>query len=293
MDRIGQQDCKDFFFCLDENRESWTDVFNLFKIKTLSETECSSCGHSSRQKVSGNERTFITLTCPNEEVDMKDYLEDQMNSFNVVEDWRDEDGCGNQAEGRLRTRISNIEDTNYVIFVLERLTRIDERLRIMRTKVNVNQNELVHLMDIEGKFGIFEPIAIIHHSGYVVGQTTQGHYRADVKNNTTRDWFRTSDNDPPENLSAKGLTEMGYIFLYRRVAVERDIDAILKSLDEMNRDLVFYEFDELMSSEANWILRVENYSSQEILRCIDKIGKKMINYSLRVNLEVIFLLTVS
>ena len=84
---------------------------------------------------------------------------------------------------------------------------------------------------------------------------------------------------------------MGYIFLYRRVAVE--IDAILKSLDEMNRDLVFYEFDELMSSEANWILRVENYSSQEILRCIDKIGKKMINYSLRVNLEVIFLLTVS
>ena len=291
MDRIGQQDCKDFFFCLDENRESWTDVFNLFKIKTLSETECSSCGHSSRQKVSGNERTFITLTCPNEEVDMKDYLEDQMNSFNVVEDWRDEDGCGNQAEGRLRTRISNIEDTNYVIFVLERLTRIDERLRIMRTKVNVNQNELVHLMDIEGKFGIFEPIAIIHHSGYVVGQTTQGHYRADVKNNTTRDWFRTSDNDPPENLSAKGLTEMGYIFLYRRVAVE--IDAILKSLDEMNRDLVFYEFDELMSSEANWILRVENYSSQEILRCIDKIGKKMINYSLRVNLEVIFLLTVS
>ena len=83
---------------------------------------------------------------------MKDYLEDQMNSFNVVEDWRDEDGCGNQAKGRLRTRISNIEDTNYVIFVLERLTRIAERLRIMRIKVNVNQNELVHLMDIEGKF---------------------------------------------------------------------------------------------------------------------------------------------
>ena len=27
MSRIGQQDCKDFFFCLSENRESWEDVF--------------------------------------------------------------------------------------------------------------------------------------------------------------------------------------------------------------------------------------------------------------------------
>ena len=68
--RIGQQDCKDFFFCLDENRESWPDVFDLFKLKTLSETECSSCGHTSRQEVSGNERTFIPLTCPNTQINM-------------------------------------------------------------------------------------------------------------------------------------------------------------------------------------------------------------------------------
>ena len=32
--RIGQQDYKDFFFCLDENRESWQDVFDLFKLIT-------------------------------------------------------------------------------------------------------------------------------------------------------------------------------------------------------------------------------------------------------------------
>ena len=65
-------------------------------------------------------------------------------------------------------------------------------------------------------------MAIIHHSGNVVGQTTQGHYRADDKNRDTRNWY----NDAPENLSAKGQTKMGYIFLYRktnRVAVENDV----------------------------------------------------------------------
>ena len=28
--RIGQQDAKDFFMALDENRHLWSDVFNLF-----------------------------------------------------------------------------------------------------------------------------------------------------------------------------------------------------------------------------------------------------------------------
>ena len=52
---------------------------------------------------------------------MKDYLEEQMIGFNIVKDWRDEDGCGYIAEGRVRTRISNVNETEYVIFVLERL----------------------------------------------------------------------------------------------------------------------------------------------------------------------------
>ena len=170
---------------LDLKREAGPDVFNLFKIQTLNETECASCGHTSRQEDNGNERTFITLTCTSENVNMKDYVEEQMNGFNVVEDWRDEDSCGDQTRGRSRTRISNIEDIQYVIFVLEKLIRIDQGLHIMKTTVNVNQDEEVNLMDMDGKVGKFEAMAIIHHSGNVIGQTTQGHYRADVKNKET------------------------------------------------------------------------------------------------------------
>ena len=293
IDRIGQQDCKDFFFCLNENQESWPDVFNLFKIKTLSQTQCASCGHTSRQEVSGNERTFITLSCPSETVNMKTYIEDQMNGFTVVEDWRDEDGCGVQTEGRSRTRISNIEDVQYVIFVLERLIRIDHRLHIMKTTVNVNPDEEVLLMDMDGKLGKFAPMAIIHHSGNVRGQTTQGHYRADVKNKETKNWFRTSDNEPPESLSVNGLTKMGYIFLYKKsnaVTMDRDVpsnipydvpmdgcslfEELLKLLDEMDLDLVFHEFAELTCCEAQWIASLKNCHLGELSRCINMLGKR-------------------
>ena len=68
---------------------------------------------------------------------MKDYLEEQMNGFNIVKDWRDEDGCGYSAEGRARTRISNVNETEYVIFVLERLIQMDHQLQIIKTKVNL------------------------------------------------------------------------------------------------------------------------------------------------------------
>ena len=116
--RIGQQDCKDFFFCISENREAWPDVFDLFSIKTLSETECSNCGYVSRQEVSVDDRTLISLTCPTFEINMKEFLEDQLNGFEEIENWRDETGCGKLANGRKRTKIMNMDDTDYTYFFL-------------------------------------------------------------------------------------------------------------------------------------------------------------------------------
>ena len=135
-------------------------------------------------------------------------------------------------------------------------------------------------------------MAIIHHSGNVVGETTQGHYRADVKNKDNQDWYRTSDNEPPQQLMKNGLTNMGYIFLYKKVDAFRGIDAqipeakprnklnhfdaILMFLDEMNLDLVFEDFEKLRLSEEQWISNLESEESntQEFMRCINKLGKR-------------------
>ena len=286
---IGQQDCRDFFICIDENREAWPDVFNLFKVKTQSETECCSCGHISRQEVGVNDRTLIFLTCPTVQVNIKDYLENQLNGSQVRDGWRDEDGCGNVVTGKSRTRISNLEETDYIIIMLERLIRVENQLHIVDTKVDVNPEEEIHLIDMEGKVGKFLPLTIIHHSGGVVEQTTQGHYRADVENKETGKWFRTSDNEPPRELPASSLTKMGYIFLLKKsgnLSTEDNVQdkdqekiesipfyEILKLLDEMDLDLVFHDFKKLASLEAQWIVRILD-NMLGVDKFIDKLGKR-------------------
>ena len=216
--RIGQQDCKDFFFCIKENRDAWPDVFDLFSIKTLSETECCNCGHISRQEVSVDNSILFSLTCPTSEIKMKDYLEDQINGFEEVKDWRDENGCGKLGNGRKRTKIINIDETEFIIFMLERLQKFNNQIHIVNTKVNVDPKEEVNLIDKDGKVGKFLPISIIHHSGSVIEETVRGHYRADVKNKETETWFRTSDNDQPKKLNSNELSKVGYIFLYKKIS---------------------------------------------------------------------------
>ena len=92
-------------------------------------------------------------------------------------------------------------------------------MEIIKTEISVDVNDRVNLTDVNGRTAQFDPISIIHHIGHVIGNTTQGHYLADVKNKNTNSWFRTSDNAPPEDITEIGLTKMGYIFLYKKSSV--------------------------------------------------------------------------
>ena len=85
VNRIGQQDCQDFFLCLDENRLLWYDIFNLFKVNTLSMTECVSCGNVSKQEVSSKASTLVKLECPNQPISMKMYIEQKMNDCEEID----------------------------------------------------------------------------------------------------------------------------------------------------------------------------------------------------------------
>jgi len=83
---------------------SWLDVFNLFKIKTITKTVCSSCKYESIQQAELNsENTSISLTCPFSNVDFKAYVEEQMNQYEVVQGWKDQVGCGKILSGKVNT----------------------------------------------------------------------------------------------------------------------------------------------------------------------------------------------
>ena len=96
------------------------------------------------------------------------------------------------------------------------MIQVDQQQHIIRTQIRVDENEEVNLIDANGISAKFLPISIIHHRGNVVGMSTEGHYLADVRNIETSSWYRTSDNDPPVDITHSGLTKMGYIFLYKK-----------------------------------------------------------------------------
>ena len=52
------------------------------------------------------------------------------------------------------------------------------------------------------------------YDGDVDGDDTFGHYRTDVLDVKTNQWFRTSDEDEPIPISK--VTSQGYIYLFKR-----------------------------------------------------------------------------
>ena len=80
----------------------------------------------------------------------------------------------------------------------------------------VEVEEFLELKDQNDKSARFSPLAIITHHGGVSGNTTFGHYVCDVFNNTSNQWFRTSDASTPEKISFDRISQHGYIFLYKK-----------------------------------------------------------------------------
>ena len=217
VQRIGQQDCKDFFICLSENNQHWYDVYSLFKVNILSSTTCSSCQHVSSQDQNTPESSFLVFDCPAEDVSMSACIEAKLNSFEEHHQWRDEDGCKKVTVGRNSTRIQDMQKTEFLVCILSRLLSIEGNLHINDKKVPLGGNASIY--DSNGELGVFEPIAVIHHSGVVTGNTTRGHYRADVLDKVSGGWIRTSDDEAPAEVSKKDVTSQGYIFLYKKAEV--------------------------------------------------------------------------
>ena len=214
MPKFGQQDCKDFFICISENRKHWPKVFGLFTVELESFTTCTNCGNVSSQNNGSVRSTFITLECPNENISMSELIENKLNSFETMEGWKDEDGCQQKALGRNSTRIKDITRTNNLIIIVNRLIEVDGNLEIINKKVPLGGNIL--LEDLEENSRLFTPIAVIHHRGGIYGNTTRGHYQADVFNSASNQWMRTSDDEEPIMISKEEITEEGYIFLYKK-----------------------------------------------------------------------------
>ena len=91
------------------------------------------------------------------------------------------------------------------------------QLEIIRNDVSGVQNAVI--VDSQGNEGTFNCISIVEHTGVLYQDGgSSGHYTADVFNNFTKSWWRTSDNEHPVPLSIADVTKKGFIFLLKNVS---------------------------------------------------------------------------
>ena len=209
----GQQDCKDFFLCLAENKESWEDVYSLFNFSLRTYTVCTHCGGSSSSGVA-YDHMILNLSAPMEPVPLNNHISSKIAWPTVVSGWRHEDGCNRVTEGQNFTKITDVTNMKFLIVVVERLTVVDGMPQINKVKTPVSEKLVIH--DIDNNSAEFQPISVIHHSGYVTNnRDTRGHYMADIFDVGSSQWYQTSDDEKP--LPINEPAENGYIIIYRRL----------------------------------------------------------------------------
>ena len=209
---FGQQDCKDFFYCLEENQEHWRDVHQLFSFSYRKLTTCFSCEEVSRQDAS-TPTPHIMLECPETDMSIRDLIRRNFNEPEIVTDWRHQDGCGQVTNGHHQLKIEKLTEVQFLIIIVERLTQNNHGALVIN-KSNIEMASDISIKGENNKLVEFKPIAVIHHDGDVDGDDTFGHYRTDVLDVKTHQWFRTSDEDEPIPISK--VTSQGYIYLFKR-----------------------------------------------------------------------------
>ena len=126
MLQIGQQDAKDFLICLMQNQIYWPDVFNTFKVRMRSISECKRCGNRSTQD-NFNEFMFLEFDCPDSGSKMSDNMNKRLKQPEIIPDWRD--------EAQVYQKIDNIEENESIIMVIRRLVNYGNGPIILRNRV--------------------------------------------------------------------------------------------------------------------------------------------------------------
>ena len=222
LNQRGQQDCKDFFICMEENKEHWQDIYNLFKFSYFNYTVCTNCHQTSRPDTSTQEHIIFQINCPANPLKLSSLIEESINEPNIVTQWRHEEGCEQVTTGLNYRRINTFTNLKFLLVIVERLTQLNNgRLQIVDTQIEVDGEFTVS--DSQGKEAIFKPIAVIHHTGRVnkTSTNTSGHYRADILDADTDQWYETSDEDLP--VPVQKPSDQGYILFLKKIDIPSQV----------------------------------------------------------------------
>ena len=144
---------------------------------------------------------------------MSSYIEEYFNKGELVESTCE--SCFSKDLGQKRTVLENVKNTQFIIIILLRAENDHRGRAIMKTN-NIEAVDDVKLLDSNNCEAMFEPICIVQHQGVLRGDgESYGYYTADVKEQKSSKWYRTSDNEIPFHINQSEVTKRGYVFLYK------------------------------------------------------------------------------
>ena len=155
---------------------------------------------------------------------MSSYVENYFNNGELVENSKCE-RCFYKGSAQKRTFLLNVKNTQFITIILVRAEN-DHRGRAIIKTNNITAVDNVKLLDSNNCEAMFEPICIVQHQGVLTGDGgSYGHYTADVKEQKSSKWYRTSDNEIPIHINPSEVTKRGYVFLYKNISITKSIDS--------------------------------------------------------------------
>ena len=137
--RNGQQCVRDFFICMNQNLESWPDVFSMFSFNLKHISECLTC--KKRNQFETNQ-LYVEMEVPPNNSILKDYVEDFFNEKSKSV-YRCEEDCQALSEKMRWVSLTNSDEAKFLIVILTRYIDTLDGISLVENKINSTETIVI------------------------------------------------------------------------------------------------------------------------------------------------------
>ena len=132
----GQQCVRDFFVCLQENVISWPDVCTPFTFSLTHSTQCCSCHYTHTTKTT---QLYLEIDVPANNTCLSTYVSEYLHTSELVGK-NCEDGCKKFVQAEKRSKITEINQTEFIIVILRRAVQVTGGYSLIDNQVIPTEN---------------------------------------------------------------------------------------------------------------------------------------------------------
>ena len=188
-----------------ENKDKWTDIYNLLSHSIRQTITCRNCKNESH---TFKEQLYSEVWCPEDAVSLKTFLENNFNKGEIIKEYLC-DACN--VRGEATQSFQPVTEVSSSYFMVQLTRNVDNYSnRVVAT-------EDINLLDSNGCPRTFTPICIIHHRGGVeYNMNTVRHYMCDIRSHLDKKWYFTSDATAIRPVQEEDVSNKCFIVLYKR-----------------------------------------------------------------------------